>query len=112
MIAYDSRRMPDPAHLLAPATIAALRGALEEQRAAGSDPTPGLIAAINSAATEARERQLPPEALVIQLKTMADDIGLPTPVRGPEHRRVIREWMITACLRAYWPEEQSEDGHR
>jgi hypothetical protein len=108
MVAYDSRRMPDPAFLLAPATVAALRGALEEQRVAGPDPTPALTVAIRNAATEARERQLQPEALVIQLKALADEVGLPATGRGPDGRRVIREWMITACLRAYWASFESD----
>lgn len=102
MVAYDSRRMPDPAHLLRPETVSALRAALVEQRASGIDPVPSLTEAIRAAAREARERRLPAEALIIQLKALADEVGLPLAGPEPGGRRQVREWMVTACLRAYW----------
>lgn len=107
MVAYDSRRVPDPNHMLRPETIATLRAALEEQRAAGPEPVASLSEAIRTASREARERHLPPEALLIQLKSLADDVGLPLVPSSPDRvrRREVREWMVTACLRAYWDEE-------
>lgn len=107
MVAYDSRRMPDPEHMLRPETIAALRAALEEQRGAGVEPVNSLSEAIRAASREARERHLPPEALLIQLKALADDVGLPLVSASPDRarRREVREWMVTACLRAYWDDE-------
>jgi len=94
--------MPGPDELLRPETLAALRAALEEQRSAGSGPTPGLSEAIRTASREARERQLRPEALIIQLKALADDVGLPPSSPEGPWQRQVREWMVTACLRAYW----------
>jgi hypothetical protein len=100
-----TRSASDSVHLvglLYPETIAALKRALEQQAVAGVQPTLELTDALHQASREARERQLLPEALIIQLKALADDVGLPladVDSRGP---RVIREWMITACLRAYW----------
>ena len=107
MVAYDSRRSPDPDNMLRPETVAALRAALEEQRAAGAEPVASLSNAIRVASREARERHLQPEALLIQFKSLADDVGLPlvSPSSDRGRRREVREWMVTACLRAYWDEE-------
>ena len=103
MVAYDSRRQPDPSELLHPDTIAALRAALIAQRAAGPDPLPDLSAAVELAAREARARGLRPEALIIQLKELAEEVGIrvAAPGFGP---RAIQDWMVQACLRAYWAE--------
>jgi hypothetical protein len=86
--------------------VAALRAALAEQRVAGPEPTVALQRAIAAAAREARARDLPPEALLIQLKGLADEIG----VRGPDQTVApgqtqpppVREWMVRTLLRAYW----------
>jgi hypothetical protein len=102
MIAYDSRRMPDPAQLLYPDTIAALRSALIEQRDCGAEPIKSLSTAIQSAAREGRARNLPPQAVLIQLTVLADEIGLPAAAPDCDPKGHMREWMVTACLRAYW----------
>jgi len=110
MVAYDSRRVPDPEHMLRPETIGALRAALAEQRGVGAEPVTSLSEAIRAASREARERHLPPEALLIQLKSLADEVGLP-PVPSSQDRakrRAVREWMVTACLRAYWEDEAKD----
>jgi hypothetical protein len=100
MVAYDSRWMPDPAHLLRPETEALLREALAAQRTSGDEPISALTDAIRTAAREARERQLPPEALLVQLKSLADEAGIST--RGGAEWRGVREWMVIMLLRAYW----------
>jgi hypothetical protein len=102
MVAYDSRRTPDPADLLSPETIAALRTALTAQRAAGADPIAALADAVHKAAREGRDRQLPPEALIVQLKQLANEVGLPAGEEDRRHGKNIREWMITTSLHAYW----------
>jgi hypothetical protein len=103
MVAYDSRRTPDPEHLLSPETVEMLRVALNSQLRAGAvaEPIAELFDAVQTAAREARERKLVPEALIIQLKQLANDVGLPA-VEADRRRKNIREWMITTSLRAYW----------
>jgi hypothetical protein len=92
---------------LHPETVEALRAALDEQRRSGTEPTAPLIAAIHAAAKECRERRLPAETLIIQLKALADDIGMPAIAAERNHPRAVREWMVAACLRAYWESEGS-----
>ena len=112
MVAYDSRRVPDPSRLLEPETIDCLRAALTAQRHAGTRPIDQLSDAIHVAAREARSRSLPPEALLIQLKLLSDEVGMVTPDPDRRDRLHVREWMVRACLRAYWdlpPESQSSN---
>jgi FAD/FMN-containing dehydrogenase len=102
MVAYDSRRVPDPSYVLCPETIDALRAALRVQRQAGVEPVDELRVAIRTAGTEARERLLPAEALLIQLKRLADEAGVQLPDPQEHSRTHVREWMVRALLRAYW----------
>ena len=102
MVAYDSRRMPDPDKLLRPETAAALLEAFRAQLTSGDQPTAELSEAIRRAAHEARARSLPPETLIIQLKAIAEQAGVPPVLGEDESRRQIRQWMVTMSLRAYW----------
>ena len=96
--------MPDPANLLHAETQALLRRALSAQRTAGVVPIAELSDAIHAAAREARERQLTPEAILIQLKALAEEMGLPAQHAGTS-RTDVRTWMVTTLLRAYWDAE-------
>lgn len=104
MFAHDSRRALDPAHTLEHGTLETLRAALVDQQRVGHEPTAALQHAVAAAAAEARARHLAPEVLLIQLKTLADEVGIrpidhatqpPTPIS-------VREWMVGALLRGYW----------
>lgn len=101
MVAYDSRGVPDPSRALRPETIEALRAALTNQAASGPEPTVVLADAIRAAAIEARQRSLPPESLLLQLKQLAEDILAST---GEERRTpsALNEWMVRTMLQAYW----------
>jgi hypothetical protein len=101
MVAYDSRRLPDPDKMFSPETAAALVEAFRAQRTEGEAPIPALTEAVRNAAREARARRLPPEAVLIQLKLLAEQAGL-TSTGDEDDRRRLREWMVTISLRAYW----------
>jgi len=102
MVAYDSRRSPNPSQLLSQETVTTLRDALVKQREAGQVPIDDLRAAIRVAVAEGHSRDLPPEALLIQLKALADDMGVAPPEPERRTRSHVREWMVRALLRAYW----------
>jgi len=104
MVAYDSRRAPDPSQLLLPATVDDLRGALRLQRQAGQEPAPELRVAIRLAATDARLRKLRPESVMVQLNSLLEEVAVDQTPRGPVQNRGMREWLVTACFRAYWEE--------
>jgi hypothetical protein len=101
MVAYDSRRVPDPSQLLRQETVDELRAALAAQARARAEPTERLANAIRAAAHEARERTLQPEALIIQIKQLADDAGLLS--EPDQHARSdFRTWMVRTLLQAYF----------
>jgi hypothetical protein len=78
-----------------------LHAAMKEQRTAGREPTPALCESIAAAAAEARERSIPPERLLVQLKLVAEQAGLP-PMLGDEAANALREWIVSACVEAYF----------
>src|SRR6476620_11758564 len=102
MVAYDSRPVPDPSQALSRQTVDALRAALLAQRAMGVEPIDQLRSAIRIAGAEARERSLPAEALLIQLKQLTEEAGLQHADPDRRSRTHVREWMVRALLRAYW----------
>jgi hypothetical protein len=106
MVAYDSRRPLDPSMRLSEPTLAALAVAFEQQRGAGFEPVQSLEESIVAAAREARDRQIPPEALLVQLKHIADQSG-PSAMLGDGRSSAIREWIVRACVKAYFATDPS-----
>jgi len=106
MVAYDPRRWPDADRRLRDETIDALRTAISAQRSKGRTPLPELEAAIDMAARDARERGIPPEMLLVQLKLVAEDAGVFSGINGAEEgANAMREWLVTACLNAYFRDD-------
>lgn len=97
MVAYDSRQTPDQERRLCDDTMNLLRGALHEQLACGETPCSTLKDAMRVASEEARERGVTPDALLLQVRAIADGIGGSTG----------RGWMVRVCLRAYWEMEDA-----
>ena len=101
MVAYDPRRWPGADRRLRDETIDALRSAIAAQRTLGRTPSAELEAAIRTAARDARERSITPEVLLVQLKLIAEEAGVP-PQFGDEGATALREWLVTACVNAYF----------
>ena len=81
--------------------LEALSGSLRQQRSAGRDPIPELHDAIVAAAKEARERNIAPETLLVQLKRLADETGFAREL-GQEETNLLRERIVSACVAAYF----------
>ena len=103
MVAYDSRRWPDPTMRLSQPVLDALSGSLRAQRGVGREPTRELHEAIVAAANEARERSIAPETLLVQLKLLAEEAGY-TRELGQEETNALRERIVSACVAAYYAE--------
>ena len=101
MVAHDPRRWPSADRRLSDQTIAALRDAIVAQRHLGATPSAQLEAAIQAAARDARERGINPEVLLVQLKLIAEEAGV-NPVLGDGGAGALREWLVTACVAAYY----------
>jgi hypothetical protein len=101
MVAHDPRRWPPGDKRLSDQTIAALRDAIAAQKQLGATPSTQLEAAIQAAARDARERGINPEVLLVQLKLIAEEAGV-NPVLGESGAGALREWLVTACVAAYY----------
>ena len=102
MVAYDPRRWPGADKRLRDETIDALRAAIRAQRQMGPSPSPELEAAIQTAARDARERDIAPEVLLVQLKLVAEEAGVFPSIGVDASASALREWLVTACVTAYF----------
>ena len=109
MVAYDPRRWPDADRRLRDETIDVLRAAIKAQRSYGRTPSTELEAAVQTAAREARERNISPEVLLVQLKLVAEEAGVYPSIGVDEGMNALREWLVSACVNAYF---RAEDGGR
>ena len=104
MVPQDSRQ-PPPARQLSPETADALRAAIAEGWRAGQQTEERLQAVLARAAREAHELGLRPEELIVALKRVEEEVmGQPGALRATDAdaRRRFREWMVSACVRAYF----------
>lgn len=106
MVAYDSRRTPDPRQVLSPETAERLRHAIAQHWTAGTPPEQGpLRDALRAVAAEARERQLRPEELLVALREVADAAAGGTDSLASldeDTRWRFRTWLVSSCLVAYY----------
>jgi hypothetical protein len=106
MIAHDSRGTPEDARALSAAVVRRLREAIDARwsakRGDADRAVATLAAALQDAAVEARERALHPEELIIVIKALEQDVAATRGDLGHADRRALREWLVTACVRAYF----------
>jgi hypothetical protein len=107
MIAQDSRGTPEHARVLSAALAQRLRDAIGERWRASDGQEldramAALAAALTDAATEARERALHPEELILAIKALERDVPSAGGDVGQTERQTLRAWLVTACIRAYF----------
>lgn len=98
---------PTPDHApqarLSPQTVSALRDALRQWLSNGDADDSSLGAALRAVATEAKERGIRAEELLVTLKTTWFEVGgssSSTLLPSPDHRRL--DELVTACIKAYY----------
>ena len=104
MVPQDSRQPPSP-RSLSPETAEALRVAIADGWRAGQESQARLHDVLVRAAREAHDQGLRPEELIVALKHVEEDVmGQPGTLRSTDvdARRRFREWMVSACVRAYF----------
>lgn len=85
---------------LSEATLEQLRKAIQDRRQSPATGDDALQAALRVVASEARERALRPEELIVTLKQLMDE---PSRARSNSSEdRQLREWIVTTCIRAYF----------
>ena len=107
MIALDSGGTPEHARVLSAALAQRLREAIGDRWGASGEAetdrtAASLAAALADAATEARERALHPEELILAIKAIERDVASVRGDIGQRERQVFRAWLVTACIRAYF----------
>jgi hypothetical protein len=85
---------------LSESTLEQLRRAIQDRRQSPASGDHALHVALQVVATEARERALRPEELIVTLKQVLDE-G-PGSRSGAGEDRRLREWMVTTCIRVYF----------
>jgi hypothetical protein len=105
MMAPDSRDTRDPSPTLTPQSVALLREAMTDRWRGGEGSEERLATVLQRVATEARELGVRPEALIVVMKGLEDEIVAESsdPRRiGLEERRRLRDWLVSTSLRAYF----------
>ena len=104
MNAPDSLPPPEP-RSLSDAILARLRAALADRINRPAEPDDALRETLLIAATEARERALRAEELIVALKMiLAELTEHRTGVKASDEVR-LREWLVTTSIRAYYGRE-------
>jgi hypothetical protein len=60
---------------------------------------------LHDVAAEARSRSLRPEELIISLKAVLAQVGSARFPSAPEEQRRLQEWLVTACIQAYFAKD-------
>ena len=64
-----------------------------------------LRGVLHDVAAEARARALRPEELIVSLKSVLSEVGASRFPASPEEQRRLQEWLVTACIQAYFTRE-------
>jgi hypothetical protein len=91
-----------PVDKLSATTIEALRNALGRSADDEAISDPALQDALRRAATEARERGLHAEELIILFKSVLDSIPAGPSTADKLRRARARERLVSLCIRAYY----------
>jgi hypothetical protein len=96
--------------MLSPEAAAQLRAAIAERWKRPQHSDDSLADALTIAAREARSRSLRPEELLLALKAIEEDVAIAAQVVDSEERDRFRFWLVGACMRAFFSDEQKRDG--
>lgn len=105
MNAPDSSATPEPPTLSEP-QLARLREAITTRLRNPSQADDELRIVLREVATEARDRALRPEALIVALKGVLAEIDTARLTHDVEEPRRLQEWLVTTCIHAYFDREE------
>ena len=108
MMAPDQPYQPHSRHLSVE-TTAALRDAVVQHLQRGSDGDDSLGRAVSIVVAEARERDMRAEELILAFKNLYDALPEPKSAVARAEQVNLRERLVSACIRAYY---NQEDGVR
>jgi hypothetical protein len=96
---------PMPPNALAKETVDAVRRALQRYaRSPASDPAPDLRTALHALAHEARLKDVPPEQLLVALKSVWQQLPEVENARDHTDQTRVLQRVVTICIKAYFAE--------
>ena len=105
MVPQSSSSSPERGQQLSPETTERLRGVIAERWRSLEESEEQLRLAVRDAATEARDRAVQPEALILALRKIeAEVFAHPDAIRAADQqaRQRFHNWLVSACLEAYF----------
>jgi len=95
---------PKPVSQLSEGTMRELRAALTEQMKQPNGPTPELAKLLKKVGTEARQKEIRPEELLVIFKRLWNSLAESIPPQNAEQHERIRQNLVTLCIQAYYAE--------
>ncbi len=81
-----------------------LRTAVIEQLKQPGAPIPELVTVLGEAAKEAREKNIPPEQVIVTFKKLWNDLAESLRSQHADQYERLRQRLVTLCIRAYYAE--------
>jgi hypothetical protein len=85
-------------------TVKHLRTVVIEQLKKPEAPTTEMIASLGTAGREARERNIPPEAVIVSFKQLWSELAQSSRPQYPDQYERLRQRLVTVCIQAYYAE--------
>lgn len=90
--------------LLSQSTIEELKAALAEQLTATDGPRPEVAKLLKQLGTEAREKRVKPEELIVIFKQIWNSLSESIRSTHTEPHERMRQKLVTLCIQAYYAE--------
>lgn len=96
--------MQEPVSPLSESSVKELRTALTEQLKRPDGPTPELASLLRKVAYEAREKNIPPEELLVVFKQLWNSLAESLRPQNTDQYERVRQRLVTLCIQAYYAE--------
>jgi hypothetical protein len=81
-----------------------LRTSLAEQLKQPEGPTSELASLLKKVGREAREKNVPPEELIVIFKELWNSLAESLRPQNPDQHERVRQRLVTLCIQAYYAE--------
>jgi hypothetical protein len=85
-------------------TVKHLRTVVIEQLKQPEAPTAQMITSLGNAGREARERNIPPEVVIVSFKQIWSELAQSSRPQYPDQYERLRQRLVTVCIQAYYAE--------
>jgi hypothetical protein len=85
-------------------TMTHLRTVVIEQLKQPEAPTAEMVRSLRNAGREAREKNIPPEAVIVTFKQLWSELAQSSRPQYPDQYERLRQRLVTVCIQAYYAE--------